>query len=105
MGKIKRQDPFGGAPRIGNAAPGEPLDTPSTEGVSGFGGAEVFNGYANRGSKVVGPDPASEIHPTPYGGGQPFVTRPNAKPASGSGDGTGGGAVSGSTQHSGAGIP
>lgn len=97
MGKAKYQNPFGGAPRIGNAAPGEPLNTPATDGVSGYGGGPVFNGYANRGAEAVSPSPASEIHPTPYGGGKPLVNRPNAKPASGSGDGTGGGATSGTT--------
>jgi hypothetical protein len=101
----KRQNPFRGAPRIGNAAPGEPAPTPNAAGVDGYGGAPTFNGVMNRGSKAVGPNPSSEIHPKPYGGGNPFVTRPNAKPASGSGDGTGGGATSGSSQHSGAGIP
>ncbi len=105
MAKVKRQNPFGGGPRIGNAAPGEPANTPSSEGIAGFGGAPTFNGVMNRGAQAVGPTPSSEIHPAPYGGGEPFVTRPNAKPASGSGDGTGAGATSGSSQHSGAGIP
>lgn len=101
----KRQNPHGGAPRIGNAAPGEPAPTPSAAGLEGYGGAPTFAGQINRGAKAVGPNPSSEIHPAPYGGGNPIVKRPNAKPASGSGDGTGAGAVSGSTQHSGAGIP
>ena len=101
----KQQNPFGGAPRLGNAAPGEPLPSPSAADQAVFGGGPSINGVENRGSRVVGPNPASEIFPQPYGGGTPLEKRPNVKPASGSGDGTGAGATSGSTQHSGAGVP
>jgi hypothetical protein len=90
-----RQMPFGGGPRIGGDAPGEPANSPVVTGVAAHGGAPDFNGISNRGEKAVGPNPASEIHPAPYGGGNAFVARPNAKPASGSGDGTGNGATSG----------
>lgn len=103
----KTQQPFKGAPRIGpTTAPGEPADSPVASGVAGFSGAPTFGGgIENRGEKVVNPNPASEHFPLPYGGGEPVVHRPNQKSAKGSGDGTGVGATSGSTQHSGAGIP
>lgn len=101
----KRQNPFGGGPRIGNAAPGEPAPTPSAEGLAGFGNAPTINAHFNRGAKQVNPVTTDEVHPTPYGGGNAFVKRPNTAPASGSGDGTGAGATSGSSQHGGTGIP
>lgn len=91
----KQQQPFGGAPRLGNGAPGEPADTPSTDSVQSFAGAPVLNTIMHRGEKVVGPNPGADTYPTPYGGGTPLVKMPNQKSASGSGDGTGPGAVSG----------
>lgn len=93
----KRQNPFGGGPRIGNAAPGEPANSPSTDGVAVFGGGPSINGIENRGIKAINPNPSSEVFPKPYGGGEPFATRPNVKKASGSGDGTGAGATSGNS--------
>jgi hypothetical protein len=101
----KQQQPFGGGPRLGNAAPGEPAPTPNAADQAVFGGGPAINGVMNRGSRVVGPNPSSEIFPAPYGGGPSLEKRPNVKPAKGSGDGTGAGATSGSSQHSGAGIP
>lgn len=102
----KRQNPFGGAPRMGNAAPGEPSPTPLADGVDGYGGAPTLQGgLQNRGSKVLNPTPSSAVFPEVYGGGNAQVTRPNQAPAKGSGDGTGPGAVSGSTQNGGAGVP
>lgn len=99
------QQPFKGAPRIGNAAPGEPANAPVKDGIAGYGGAPTLNGVANRGVNTVGPDTSGEVIPAPYGGGNPFAKYPNPQPASGSGDGTGAGATSGSSQHSGSGIP
>lgn len=101
----KQQQPFGGGNRLSNSAPGEPANAPVKNGVAGYGGAPTLNGIGNRGVKAVGPSPASEVVPAPYGGGNPFVKRPTPKSASGSGDGTGAGATSGSSQHGGAGIP
>lgn len=100
----KQQQPFGGAPRIGNAAPGEPLDSPSTDTVRTHAN-DFSTGLIHRGSKAVNPDPSSTVVPEAYGGGSTMFPRPTQKPASGSGDGTGVGATSGSSQHSGAGIP
>lgn len=90
----KRQNPFGGGPRIGGDAPGEPANSPIAEGVSAYGGApSMGTGVENRGVKAVNPDPSSEIFPAPYGGGNPFVNRPNVKPAKGSGANNGAGTI------------
>lgn len=104
MAKITRQNPFGGAPRLGNAAPGEPVDSPIAQTLGGYSGAPTFNTIMNRGEKQVGSH-GTQIFPEVYGGGEPMFRQKNPKSASGSGDGTGVGAVSGSTQHSGGGIP
>lgn len=106
MAKVKRQNPHGGAPRLGNAAPGEPADFPNAGDTAvGFGGSPTIAGQMNRGHKAVNPNPASEIHPAPYGGGNPFEKRPNQKSVKGGGANVGEGATSGTTQHGGAGIP
>lgn len=106
MAKVTRQQPYNGGPRIApTTAPGEPLDSPIAQQLAAYGGAPTFNTLMNRGEKQVGGPGSTQIFPEVYGGGEPMLRQKNPKSASGSGDGTGVGATSGTTQHSGAGIP
>lgn len=95
MASTQHQNPFGGAPRIGNDAPGEPRPVPGTEQVQSFGSAPTLNGTIGRGEKAVNPDPSSEKYPKPYGGGNPFESYPDNAPASGSGANVGAGSTDG----------
>lgn len=93
------QQPFGGAPRLGNAAPGEPSSSPAGSGGvdDSFGGAPSTLGDRglDRGEQQVGRSGGGEVIPAPYGGGEGLRTQPPAPGADGSGDGTGAGATSG----------
>lgn len=96
----REQKPFGGAPRLGNGAPGEPLPSPSTDGIGdGFSGAPTIVGDRNldRGAAQVGRSGGGEVTPAGYGGAPTFQPRRPAPGASGSGDGTGAGATSGNS--------
>lgn len=90
---MARVQPFGGAPRHGDAD-GEPLPSPSTEEAVGYGGAPTYQGVINRGAKAVGVDGDGPVFPEVYGGGKGTINRGARKggKAKGSGDKTGGGA-------------
>lgn len=92
---MAHQNPFGGAPRIGNSASGEPDDAPKSSPAPGFGSAPTFAGtIPDRGSTGLNPDGSQTATPTPFGGAPGFVNKPNDRRVSGSGDGTGKGAIS-----------
>lgn len=94
----REQKPFGGAPRLGNGAPGEPLPSPSKDGVGGgHAGAPTITGDRDldRGAAQVSRPGGGEVVPTPYGGGAAFVKYPDAPNASGSGKNVGAGATDG----------
>lgn len=92
----KTQNPFGGAPRLGNTAPGEPADLPSSANpMSSYGGAPEMAGQINRGHKAVNPNGGSELFPAPYGGAPNLEKRPNQKSVKGGGANVGAGTTTG----------
>jgi hypothetical protein len=96
------QKPYGGAPRLGNGAPGEPASSPSSSGgVGSFAGAPTITGDRSleRGEHQVNRPGGGQVDPEVYGGGLAFIKHPDPSSPRGNSSGPGAGATSG------AGVP